>query len=150
MSSGAESLSAESELPVEERVEALLSKAKDRDMAERLLSMLREAGAGGVPILVEGKRDCAALRAIGVEGKIYKVTERGIMKVAEEITQKSTTAYSNERVKTAIILTDPDHEGNKLASRAAYVLEQFGVHPDMRFRKLCWLLGKSAVEHLGR
>lgn len=140
--------SAESELLVEERVEALLSKAKDRDRAEKLLSMLREEGLAGVPILVEGKHDCAALRAIGVEGKIYKVTERGIMKVAEEITQKSTTAYSNERVKTAIILTDPDHEGNKLASRAAYVLEQFGVHPDMRFRKLCWLLGKSAVEHL--
>lgn len=147
MSSGAESLSAESESLVEERVEALLRRAKDRDSAEKLLSMLREEGRSGVPILVEGKHDEAALRAIGVEGKIYKVTERGIMKVAEEITQQSTTAYSNERVKTAIILTDPDHEGNKLASRAAYVLEQFGVHPDMRFRKLCWLLGKSAVEH---
>lgn len=147
MSSGTESLSAESESLVEERVEALLSRAKDRDSAEKLLSMLREEGRSGVPILVEGKHDEAALRAIGVEGKIYKVTERGIMKVAEEITQQSTTAYSNERVKTAIILTDPDHEGNKLASRAAYVLEQFGVHPDMRFRKLCWLLGKSAVEH---
>lgn len=148
MSSGTESLPAESESLVEERVEALLSRAKDRDSAEKLLSMLREEGRSGVPILVEGKHDEAALRAIGVEGKIYKVTERGIMKVAEEITQQeSTTAYSNERVKTAIILTDPDHEGNKLASRAAYVLEQFGVHPDMRFRKLCWLLGKSAVEH---
>ncbi len=149
MSLEAESL-AESESLVEERIEALLSKAKDRDMAEKLISMLREAGLAGVPILVEGKRDEAALRAIGVEGKIYKVTERGIMKVAEEITQ-STTAQKNsdERVKTAIILTDPDHEGSKLASRAAYVLEQFGVHPDMRFRKLCWLLGKGAVEHLG-
>ncbi len=140
-------MSAESESLVKERVEALLSRAKDRDRAEKLISMLREEGLAGVPILVEGKHDEAALRAIGVEGKIYKVTERGIMKVAEEITQQSTTAYSNERVKTAIILTDPDHEGNKLASRAAYVLEQFGVHPDMRFRKLCWLLGKSAVEH---
>lgn len=143
--------SAESELLVEERVDALLGKAKDREKAEKLLSMLREAGAEGVPILVEGKRDCAALRAIGVEGKIYKVMESGIMKVAEDITRSTTAQRRNERVKkTAIILTDPDHEGNRLASRAAYVLEQFGVHPDMRFRKLCWLLGKSAVEHLGR
>lgn len=129
-----------------ERVEALLSKAKDRETAEKLLIELKEAGAEGVPILVEGKRDEAALRAIGVDGNIYKLMERGVSRIAEQI---ATQHNDRSKKRTAIILTDPDHEGNRLASRAAYMLEQFGVHPDLKFRKLCRLLGKGAVEHLG-
>lgn len=134
----------ESDELMAERVEALLSKAKDRKEAEKLLSMLKEAAAEGVPILVEGKRDEAALRAIGVDGKIYKVMETGESRIVESISSNQ----SPGKRRTAVILTDPDHEGNRLAGRTARMLEQFGVHPDMRFRKLCWLLGKGAVEHM--
>jgi 5S rRNA maturation endonuclease (ribonuclease M5) len=108
--------------------------------ANRLLDELRETD---LPILVEGRRDEKALRRLGVVTEIQRIQESGpVAKTAENLKRKG--------AKAAIILTDPDNEGGKIAHLIASALEDSGMHPVMQFRKMTKLFGKTAVEQLGK
>jgi 5S rRNA maturation endonuclease (ribonuclease M5) len=113
--------------------------AKSLEEANRLLEELKSTN---LPILVEGRRDEKALRRLGVVGEIQRIQESGpVVKTAENLMKKGH--------KAAIILTDPDNEGAKIAHLTASILEDFGLHPEMRYRKMTKLFGKTAVEQLG-
>ena len=119
-----------------------MRKISEESLAEanRLLSDLKESA---LPILVEGRNDEKALRRLGVEGDIRRIQESGpIAKTAEDLKKKG--------IKAAIILTGPDNEGVKIARLIASALEAFGMHPEMRYRKMTKLFGKTAVEQLGK
>ncbi|MFH0961634.1 MAG: toprim domain-containing protein [archaeon] len=109
--------------------------------AKKLLSELKESG---LPIIVEGRNDEKALRTLGITNPVLRVSEKPgpvQKKVAEDLRKET-------KAKSAIILTDPDREGAKLANLVAQTLEDFGMHPVMHFRKMTKLFGKSAVEQL--
>lgn len=109
--------------------------------AEELLARLREEK---IPIIVEGIRDEKALRSLGVTSEMHRIQGLGpgsaVAKVAERLKRKGE--------RSAIILTDPDKEGAKIARTVASALEDFGMHPVMRYRKMTKLFGKAAVEQL--
>src|SRR5947208_16277296 len=44
---------------------------------ERILDELRTQSEAGVPIIVEGRRDEAALRRLGVAGRVHRLKARG-------------------------------------------------------------------------
>jgi 5S rRNA maturation endonuclease (ribonuclease M5) len=113
---------------------------KSLEEAKRLLEDLRETK---IPIIVEGRRDEKALRTLGVSAEIRRIQESG--PVTETVWDLKRKGH-----KSAIILTDPDREGAKIARLAASALEDFGMHPVTGFRKMTRLFGKSAVEQLGR
>ncbi len=106
----------------------------------KLLEKLKEEAEDGIPVVVEGINDEKALKGLGVSGTIVKLKgKHSLSEVAEKIASK---------FKRAIILTDADYEGRKLAAQISKLLEQYGSHPDLRYLKMTRLLGKTAVEQL--
>jgi 5S rRNA maturation endonuclease (ribonuclease M5) len=104
----------------------------------RVLKELEETGA---PILVEGKRDRAALERIGVKNRIFLINMRPdelcerVAKVADE----------------AVILTDFDEAGEKLCKRIEEALYSCNVLPNTEVRrKLRYLLGVYNFEEIER
>ncbi len=94
---------------------------------ERLLKVLERLGnkaASKVPILVEGKKDVAALANLGIVGKTIQVKVGG--KVLED------RLYMT-REREVIVLVDFDDYGTELAKEIVNILQPSGVKPDLRF-----------------
>jgi len=88
------------------------------DRLEKVLEDLRTENQH-IPVLVEGKRDVAALRALGITGEIIMVNEgKTIIALCEEIASK------HEEV---ILLLDWDRKGKELTERFKRNLTTVGV-----------------------
>ena len=116
-------------------------KEDNKEKAKKLIELMINENLMGVPILVEGINDKKALEKLGVKGEIFIIqgTGRRLYTTAEKVSNQS---------KRAIILTDPDNEGSRIAGQVANILESEGVTPDLRFRRICSLLKVSQVAHL--
>ena len=91
-----------------------------------LLEKLIERSAEGDVILVEGSKDAAALRLLGVQGSISCIKATRIP--LYDFLQK----YIDSDVEV-IILTDFDRRGAQLLGRSASYLEHSGKHPNLNF-----------------
>jgi 5S rRNA maturation endonuclease (ribonuclease M5) len=106
---------------------------------EELLLRLRERPEGTV-ILVEGKKDRAALACLGISGEIVQVQDaRGIFGVAEELARKG---------QEAIVLTDWDRKGGQLAELLRNALKANGVRYDDTIRARMSMLGKKEIKDI--
>ena len=77
-------------------------------------------------IIVEGKKDQAALEKLGIDSSyIFVLNKQPLFVVAERV-----ASYC----KTAVILTDLDAEGKKLYGKLNTLMQQLGVKVDNRFR----------------
>lgn len=94
---------------------------------ERLLEELRLENSDGAVVIVEGKRDVAALRAIGCEGEVIPL-HRGapLFAFCERI------AAAHDRV---ILLTDGDRKGGRLAESVERGLAANGRRAERRLRR---------------
>lgn len=98
-----------------ERFDALLS----------VLSDLKEANRT-TPVLVEGQRDVAVLRALGCKGEVLTIHNgRALFEVAEILAEEN---------RRAIILTDWDRRGTRLAEQLTHGLTANGVTADTTYR----------------
>jgi 2,5-diamino-6-(ribosylamino)-4(3H)-pyrimidinone 5'-phosphate reductase len=100
------------------KVNALSTHLQEKE--EKLLQVLEclaEESAKGTPIIVEGKNDIEALRALGVEGKIIsaKTGGKSILDVISEV-EKCTA-------KEVIMLLDFDRRGKEWTKRLKQNLE---------------------------
>lgn len=88
------------------RVEEKLQSSRIRlEALEELLSVLSELNKR-IPIIVEGKRDVLALRALGFEGELLQVhSGKGLYEFSEEV---------HERFKEVLLLIDWDQRGEAL------------------------------------
>src|SRR6266699_335852 len=91
---------------------------------ERILDELRTQSEAGVPIIVEGRRDEAALRRLGVTGKVHCLKARGESR--HEFLDRL------DGTKEAIVLTDFDREGKELETWLYKELSQRGVKSDLK------------------
>ena len=91
---------------------------------ERIVEELRTQSEAGVPIIVEGRRDEAALRRLGVAGKVHCLKARGESR--HEFLDRL------DGTKEAIVLTDFDREGKELETWLYKELSQRGVKSDLR------------------
>lgn len=91
---------------------------------ERALDRLRRLSEDGVPIIVEGRRDEAALRSLGVSGPVIKIQGKRVAILAEEI-----------GAKEAIVLTDFDPQGAKYSRQLKLHLERNSVKANTELRK---------------
>ncbi len=109
---------------------------------EDLIEELKEANLS-VPVLVEGKRDLAALRELGLEGEILLVNSgKNLVDLSDLIAKR----YSE-----IIILTDWDRKGSYLAGKMFTLLRDNGVLCNMEYRrKIGFYAGSliSTVEEL--
>lgn len=94
----------------------------------RIVEELSSCVEQGMPILIEGKKDEEALRELGINGNIIKVSGSGLklFEVAE------IAAKTSSKV---IILTDFDKKGNILAKKLSEDIQSLGSHPDLNIRK---------------
>ena len=94
------------------------------DETERIFDELRSLSESGIPIIVEGRRDEAALRRLGVKGRIYCLKARG--------ESRHDFLERLDGTTDAIVLTDFDREGKKLETWLYKELSQRGVKSDLK------------------
>src|SRR6059036_2601774 len=89
------------------------------ERATKIFQDLQEQSDAGVPIIVEGRRDEAALRKFGVKGTVFclKATGEPRFSFIERL----------DGSKRAIVLTDFDREGGELGSWLYQELSHRGI-----------------------
>ncbi len=108
------------------------------EQLEELLAELKEQAREGVPIIVEGADDVGALRKLGIERGVHKVSNGSSLLDFIE-------SFSGN--KQVIILTDFDRAGEKLAKFFTRHASQVGVKPITEFRdKLKLLVHKNVKD----
>ena len=93
--------------------------------------------------IVEGKKDAAALRALGFQ-KVYTIHANGIS-LKERIEKIALLVGKKNRV---CILTDFDKKGKQLYIILKRELQNFGVKMDNSLRKFLLIQGISHIEGL--
>jgi len=94
------------------------------EQTEKIFDELRLESESGVPIIVEGRRDEAALRKLEVKGPILCLKARGESRY--EFLERVNGA------KDAILLADFDREGKKLEAWLNRELSQRGIRSDSK------------------
>jgi 5S rRNA maturation endonuclease (ribonuclease M5) len=114
----------------------------DCERLQELLVVLDEiaarAGQGAV-ILVEGRRDRAALEALGIHGDIVLTSQSHLFGLAENVSGRS---------RDIIILTDWDERGEEVARDAERYLRSNGARPDGEPRKKLGKLSRKEIMEL--
>ena len=99
---------------------------RDYDVSEELVALLSDLAESKAAVIVEGRKDKAALVKIGIDNKrIFVLSAKPLFSVAEEV------AANFEKVS---ILTDLDAEGKKLYGKLNTLLQHIGVKVDNNFR----------------
>jgi 5S rRNA maturation endonuclease (ribonuclease M5) len=98
---------------------------------QRIVDELRTQSLAGVPVIVEGRRDEAALRRLGIAGTVY------CLKATGESRHEFLDRLDGAR--EAILLTDFDREGKELETWLYKELSQRGVKSDLKL----WIRMKS-------
>lgn len=89
-------------------------------------------------ILVEGPNDVRALNSIGIHGDMFRIqSDGGPIKAAEYVASSG---------KDAIVLTDWDIKGGRIAAEVSAQLSALGVRHDMTVRKELATLSKRYVK----
>jgi len=90
------------------------------ELEERMrrgISLLAELSGEGVAIVVEGIRDVAALRRLGIQGPLYTLAGHSVVSLADQL-----SCY--ERV---LVLFDFDLKGERLAAQLTKQLQGQGT-----------------------
>ena len=94
-------------------------------LEELILELQRMSGKGTL-IIVEGKRDRKALRALGITGTIMLGTKKSIIMFCDEVARE---------YNSVIVLTDWDEKGDKLAALMEGYLRSTSTAVNMDIRR---------------
>jgi 5S rRNA maturation endonuclease (ribonuclease M5) len=103
---------------------------------KELNDLASEEGA----VLVEGKRDAAAIQGLGYSGPIFTVS---ILTSSQAARQRL-----RDKVRRMVILTDLDAEGRRLASRYVKFLAIEGVRPSLSERRRLKAASGGVFRHI--
>jgi 2,5-diamino-6-(ribosylamino)-4(3H)-pyrimidinone 5'-phosphate reductase len=124
------------------KVTALSTHLKEKE--EKILQTLErlaKKSAKGIPIIVEGKKDVGALRALAIEGKMIeaKTSGKSMLDVVSEV-----EAYGTREV---ILLLDFDRRGREWTKRLKQYLETMRIKPNIVFwEKLRGIVGREVKD----
>jgi 5S rRNA maturation endonuclease (ribonuclease M5) len=107
----------------------------------RVLECLAEESERGTPVVVEGKKDIEALRALAVEGKIIsaKTGGKSLLDVISEVEKAG--------VREVILLLDFDRRGKEWTKRIRQQLEKARIRPNVKFWcELLTLVGRDVKD----
>jgi 5S rRNA maturation endonuclease (ribonuclease M5) len=107
------------------------------EQTEKILNNLRSLSESGIPIIVEGRKDEAALRKLGVQGRILPLKAHG--------ESRHDFLERLDGTKSAVILTDFDREGKKLETWLYKELLQRGVKSDLKLWSRIKSLARAEV-----
>lgn len=124
------------------KVTALSTHLKEKE--EKILQVLErlvKESAKGIPIIVEGKKDVEALRALAIEGKIIeaKTSGKSMLDVISEVEECET--------QEVILLLDFDRRGREWTKRLKQYLEKMQIKPNIFFwKKLLSIAGRDVKD----
>ncbi len=125
--------------PESHKVNTLLRRLKEKEEEiTEILNALTEESAKGTPILVEGKKDVATLRMLGIDGPIVTIKTGGKSLLD--------TVFELEETKTVkvILLLDFDRRGKQGTNRLRQNLEHAGITVNLElWRALLRIVGKD-------
>ena len=104
----------------------------------KVLEALTEESAKGIPIVVEGKKDVDALRALGVTGTVLTVKTGGksFLEFVSEIEKMN--------VPEVILFLDFDRRGKEGTKHLKQSLERIKIKPNVKlWRSFSALVGKE-------
>jgi 5S rRNA maturation endonuclease (ribonuclease M5) len=104
---------------------------------DELLESLKEANRT-VPVIVEGDKDVAALRALGLTGEVIRLNQGVSLVVFCECL--------SARCREVIILTDWDRKGGQLCRHLTDHCDDNDVKYDLHFRMELALLCKKEIK----
>lgn len=107
------------------RVVFFLDDSERLGKLEELIDELQVHSENGAVIIVEGHRDRDALRELGITGEIRLGTKKGLLEFCEELARE---------YQSAIVLTDWDENGQKLAALMEVYLRDAGVSVNLDIR----------------
>ncbi|WNY28947.1 hypothetical protein MmiEs2_11600 [Methanimicrococcus stummii] len=121
-----------------EAIETVLEELKGGDGSTEI-EKIDEISAGSFIIIVEGRRDVASLRNLGITAEIFPCANQPVAEFCEKIA---------EMKKTAIILTDWDRKGAILASRLEIQLKNLDVAVDTSQREKLLFYSKREIKDI--
>lgn len=105
------------------------------------LECLAQESAKGIPIVVEGKKDVEALRALAIEGKIIEAKTGG--KSMLDVLSKVEECKAQE----VILLFDFDRRGREWTKSLKQHLEKMQIKPNVIFwKKLQGIVGREVKD----
>ena len=107
------------------------------DFLNRFVLHLNQMADEGWAVLVEGKRDAAAVRGLGYIGGLATVSSVGRLGVQ---------AFAP--AKKVVILTDLDREGRTLAARYIKLLSHEGIRTSLAERRRLRVASRGAFRHI--
>ncbi|OPY54421.1 MAG: hypothetical protein A4E49_00998 [Methanosaeta sp. PtaU1.Bin112] len=109
----------------------------DLEALEELIASLIDASCRGAAVIVEGRRDLLALRALGLPGPVIMASRRPALELAEEAAR----SYSQ-----IILLTDWDEKGDEMCKTIELHLRSVGSRPDGEIRSRLGKLIKKEIK----
>ena len=108
-----------------------------KEEVEKVLDVLRRSSAEGVPVIVEGRRDEAALRKLAVAGRILclKAGRGSRLDFLDQL----------DGFGRVIVLTDFDREGRELRGWLYHELSRLGVKADDTLWRRVKVLSRADV-----
>ncbi|MBI2143063.1 toprim domain-containing protein [Candidatus Woesearchaeota archaeon] len=94
-------------------------------VSEEIMGEIKKIADRKIAVVVEGKKDRAALEKLGVSSSIFVLSRKPLFAVAEEVAAN---------YKAVAILTDLDAEGRKLYGKLSTLLQRLGVKIDDSLR----------------
>jgi 5S rRNA maturation endonuclease (ribonuclease M5) len=111
----------------------------DLEALEELIASLIDASCQGAAVIVEGRRDLQALRALGLPGPVIMASRRPALELAEEAAR----SYSQ-----IILLTDWDRKGDEMCKTIELHLRSVGSRPDREIRSRLGKLVKKEIKEV--
>jgi len=117
----------------------MLSAEERLEQLEKVLEELEHLSAES-PVIVEGVRDVAALKRLGITKNVVPLNKgKSVFSFCEDLSRRS---------KSAIILTDWDRRGGQLARMLREGLEANGVKVNDKMRTQIVILSKKEIKDM--
>jgi 5S rRNA maturation endonuclease (ribonuclease M5) len=109
----------------------------DLQKLEDLIASLLEASGQGAAVIVEGRRDEQALRALGLSGPVIMASRISALDLAE---------HAARSFSQIILLTDWDGKGDEMCRMIERHLRSLGCRPDADLRSRLKKLVKKEIK----
>jgi len=106
---------------------------------EKIIMELKELSEAGAIIIVEGRKDAASLRYLGINGEIQLASQQPLLEFTESLFKRG---------KNLVLLTDWDKKGGLIARKIIKHLLAYGIMPDVDIRSRLRSLSKKRIKDI--
>jgi 5S rRNA maturation endonuclease (ribonuclease M5) len=106
---------------------------------EEIILELQALADTGAIIVVEGRRDVASLRSLGINGEIRLASQQPLLEFTEQLSKSG---------KQIIVLTDWDKRGGMMARKIIDDLLFYGIVPNTDIRSRIGILVRKSIKDI--